>query len=446
MLSLALLACTPEETSLSQTPAGGPTWHQDVAPIVSASCGGCHTEGAIAGNIPFETYEQAAPYATLMASHVENGIMPPFPADETAECENPWGFMHDPRPSEEEQALLSAWASAGAPEGDPEQASPLVPPEIVSLSPVDQELVPDSDYLVPPLAEQGDTLVCVVLDPGNTETKWLTGVALVADETAVVHHAVVYLDPEGQSEALAGPDGRYECFGGPNFAENILLAGFAPGSPPMQLPEGAGLSVPAGAKIVVQMHYHGTTEARSDRSKLQLAWSDGEPEREAYMGLYGNASSAAQGLDAGPSDPGTPAFFIPADSSDHTERMRFPIETGDSRSYGVFLVANHMHLVGRRMRAWVEHSDGSTSCLLDTPRWDFDWQMSYVYDVAGGASPIVRSGDTLVLECTYDNTLDNPGVVRALGEVGLEDPVDVTLGEETLDEMCIFLGGVVPLE
>jgi hypothetical protein len=41
------------------------------------------------------------------------------------------------------------------------------------------------------------------------------------------------------------------------------------------------------------------------------------------------------------------------------------------------------------------------------------------------------------MKCTYDNTLGNPKVVQALKEQGLSQPKDVSLGETTLDEMCL---------
>ena len=56
---------------------------------------------------------------------------------------------------------------------------------------------------------------------------------------------------------------------------------------------------------------------------------------------------------------------------------------------------------------------------------------------------MVGDGDTISVHCTYDNTLDNPYVQRGLAEQGLTAPVDVYLGEETLDEMCLGIFHVV---
>ncbi|MBL8973116.1 MAG: hypothetical protein JNK56_21200, partial [Myxococcales bacterium] len=51
-------------------------------------------------------------------------------------------------------------------------------------------------------------------------------------------------------------------------------------------------------------------------------------------------------------------------------------------------------------------------------------------------------GDTVKVRCTYDNTLGNPGVQEMLAEIGAKDPVDVVLGEGTLNEMCVTGLGV----
>ena len=52
------------------------------------------------------------------------------------------------------------------------------------------------------------------------------------------------------------------------------------------------------------------------------------------------------------------------------------------------------------------------------------------------------TGDVVVLDCTYDNTMNNQNLVEALADSGLDAPIDVFLGEETLDEMCLAAFGV----
>ena len=46
------------------------------------------------------------------------------------------------------------------------------------------------------------------------------------------------------------------------------------------------------------------------------------------------------------------------------------------------------------------------------------------------------------MTCQYDNTTDNPKVREALTEQGLSEPVDIYLGESTLDEMCLAVAAI----
>ena len=90
---------------------------------------------------------------------------------------------------------------------------------------------------------------------------------------------------------------------------------------------------------------------------------------------------------------------------------------------------------------------GDDQCLVHTPAWDFNWQRGYFFDGPVEDMPKLRLGDTLTMRCTYDNSLSNPYVREALDEQGLEEPIDVTLGEESLDEMCLGIFGLaVPKE
>jgi hypothetical protein len=82
-------------------------------------------------------------------------------------------------------------------------------------------------------------------------------------------------------------------------------------------------------------------------------------------------------------------------------------------------------------------------CLVNVKDWDFDWQRTYSYDAALEDAPTVSNGDTITLKCDYDNTLANPFVQRMLTEEGLANPIDVSLGEETTDEMCVAILGLV---
>ena len=425
-----------------------PSYYQQIAPILSVNCGSCHREGGMNSYILFDDPDFSQSISRSIAAAVEEGSMPPFYAEESAQCENRWGWKHDPRLSLEELDLISRWAAAGGPIGDPDTAAPVPAPPSFDLADVDLTLYPENPWTTVPFGEISDQFVCFSLDPQLEADQWLEAFQVVPDELAVVHHVLVGIDRSGESAELAGSDGTYDCFGG--FGVDAqFIGGWVPGSSPIEFPDYSALRVSAESRLVLQMHYHMAAEAHTDATGLSLRWAEGTPVREAYLSLLGNAPQRfidGSGLQPGPNDNGSPRFFVPAGATDHTETMYFEMPDMPRNALN-FMVANHMHYIGTDMRMWIERGPQSpttdSACLLHTPSWDFDWQQFYFYDASSGQAPAIYPGDKLWLECRFNNSLDNPGVLRALQEAGLEQPQDIYLGDGSLSEMCIGVTGQV---
>lgn len=431
MLLQLLAACGTDPSGTT----GDVTWYQDVAPIVAGHCETCHTDGNIA---PFalDTPESAQAMAGLMAVTVADGRMPPWLATETPDCAPPHPWTDDMRLSQADIDTIVAWADAGAPLGDPETAAELPEPKPLGIAAPDEVIPFPSAFTVD---GDRDLFQCFVLDLPNTEEMWITEVQLEPGNPTVDHHGLLYLasDP-AQTAGLAD---SFSCFNPPSL-KGYLMATWVPGAAPTTTPADVGMVVPVGAKLIVQMHYHPTGTAQEDFSTVELKWSGTRPTYAAAQALVGNnwrQESDGSGLQPGPDDRGQPEFYIPAGAKDHTETML--IEQSIPYDFPVFSVGTHMHYVGTGMRIEVEHQTGETECLIETPRWDFNWQRVYRYDAPIGDLPHVYQGDTIKLTCDYDNTLDNPFVADALAQDGKSDPVDVALGEETTDEMCLGLFG-----
>lgn len=447
--ALALAACGDGASTgkgTDDTAVAGPTWHQDVAPIVAARCGACHGPEGIS---PLDLTDPAVatPLASAIVDAVDSGRMPPWLAQDTDECAplRPW--KDDLRLSDAEKATLRDWAAAGAPLGDPARAAALPTPPSVEIDAPSVELPFPDFYKV---EGERDDFVCFVLDPGNTETRWVKGIQLLPGDERVAHHALIMQDIGADTEGMHDGSGMFPCFNTPNV-NGFLMGTWTPGAVPTRMPEGVGMPLFPGARLVVQMHYHPIPgEPAFDQSTVQIEWTDEAPTYEAIEQLIGNDSRQngdGSGLQPGPNDPPSgPAFLIPAGAQGHTEeivfRQDFPIDLP------VFAVGTHMHYVGTDMRIAVERGtpdagEPKDECLIQTPAWDFNWQRIYAYDVPVADLPVIGQGDVLRLTCTYDNSLDNPFVRDALAEQGLDAPQDVRLGEETLDEMCLGLFGVV---
>lgn len=432
-----IMAGCPEETAPASV-----DWHRHAAPIVLGSCAGCHTEGGVA---PFalDSYETAAPVARWIADTAEARTMPPWGLVTGDACDQERPFHADPSLTDFEVDTLRVWADEGAALGDPSLAAPIPEPSSFSMVDATRRLLPDGSYMV---QGDGDDFRCVIYDPELTATAWITGIEIVPDATEVVHHAVVWLDPTGASQALADNDGGYPCFGSSGVPNSKFIGGWVPSSGAVEYPENSGLEAPPGSLIVVQYHYFGNGTDTPDRSAMDLRWTDSEPQRRIAMSLEGNAGTEEEGLQPGEDDAGSPEFRIPAGKARHTEVIRWPVPEG-TPEVGLFLVAPHMHLAGVEMKVRIERAptgqEQDDECLVHATRYDFNWQRLYRYDVPLEENPLVEGGDVIVLECIYDNSLDNPKIREALASAGLDAPVDIGLGDGSLDEMCIAALGVV---
>lgn len=436
-------ACGTDVRDVPDEPERVATWYGGIQPLLVEHCAGCHTEGG-AGPFPLDDYESAMEQAGRALYAVQNDIMPPWGARDTDECAPALPWLDDLRLSDDDKRLLADWVAADMPLGDPATALPVPPAASLELADAATTKAFTQPFTVP--SQPTDVFECFVLDPGVTSDAWITGVQVNPDNRRIAHHALVFLDNSGASEALA-TDGHFPCFSNPDIDVN-LIAAWAPGSVPTTMPEDVGMPIKAGARIVVQMHYHPSTTDQIDRSSVSLSLTSTQPTYEAMLALLGNFddfdAQNKTGLLPGMNDPGAPEFLIPPNVKDHVETMvykhEYPI------AVPVFAVGAHMHYVGTDMK--IERTFGNTTaddreCLMQTPKWDFNWQRTYRYDAAIDDLPTIRPGDELIMRCTYDNTMGNPFVADALAERGLEAPIPVRLGEQTLDEMCLGVLGVL---
>jgi hypothetical protein len=461
LVLLSALGCTGED----QGDPSAPTWHQDVAPLVIERCSGCHEEGGI-GPFPLQTYEQARDFAPAMLASVEAGSMPPFLAQETEECQPRLPWKHDLRLSAEDKEMLRAWVDGGTPEGDPATAAPLQPPGVVQLERADVVLA-----LPEPIEVEGtrDIHTCLVLDPGLAEDSYVIGRLITSGNEKVLHHVVSYmvepgLDEDGTPQTKAdveaairaergvGIGERFDCFGGLGLSTvaTEILDAWAPGGLPNLAPPGSGQPLSKDALVILDIHYHPTgegVEVDTDTA-LSLMLTQERPDLISQTILLGNFPGHFEsefGTAELLQQPGEsePAFFIPAGEPAHVEEMTWQWVLAPGFDLSIYGMGTHMHYVGRDMVVSLEPAGGEPECLIQTPAWDFNWQRGYLYDAEMADLPAMRHGDVLRMRCVYDNTMANPFLQRALGEQGLDAPVDVTLGEDTLDEMCLAALSIV---
>jgi hypothetical protein len=357
---------------------------------------------------PLLSYQDAARRARLLAKVTERRVMPPWKAQP-----GHGEFANERRLTGEEIARIGAWASTGAQEGDPKDKPPLPRfPDGWQAGTPDQVLTIGGSSTVP--ADGPDLYRCFVVPTMLERDRYLAGAEFRPGNRLVVHHAIVFLDTTGRARKLAAgsADSSYACFGGPGFPPTGVIGGWAPGAtPPPPIP-GASRTLPAGADLVVQLHYHPSGKPETDVSRLGLTFS-GPPTRGVSGIIVGNRR-----IDIPPGD----AHYVV------TGAITVP------RDVDVVGIAPHAHYLCKDMKVDARLPDGSVRPLIWIADWDFDWQGQYVYQ-----TPIhLPAGTRIELTYTYDNSDANPRNPSS-------PPVRVRRGEQTTDEMALaFLKVVLP--
>ena len=429
-----------ESTGATTGDPAAVTWHQDIRPIVAGSCWACHNDQAGVA-FALTDYAVAKNWASAMLAKIDGTeapsfFMPPWGARETATCAPVRPWRGDPRLSAAERDLFAAWVDLGAPEGDPAAPAPLPPwePEVLQGDLVTTH--PIAGYALS-AGDKSDHYACFSLDPGLAQPRWITGLQVLPDNDAIVHHVVLFGDPTGASAALAEGTGSYPCFGGSGVPDSDVLYAWAPGGNPLELPDNSGMPVAPGQRIVMQVHYHPTGKDEVDKTALALRWTDVQPQRTALMAVLGGVSPSQ----ANASEWDDPPFLVPAGAQGHVETWREVIDLPLGVDVRIWSIFPHMHLAGTNIEVQLGHQ-GQDACLAAIPRWDFNWQRTYVYDAAYADMPRVYGGDTLTIRCTYDNSTQNPLLARALEQEG-KAPSDLNVGEDTFDEMCTAIIGIL---
>ena len=444
-LGLGLAACSSDgESDEPAKPVARATWHQDVAPIIAKRCTTCHQAGGIA---PFALtdYEAAVENSHRMMHEIERGAMPPFDAREDADCTPRFGWVDDPRLTSVEKATLRTWIEDGHALGT---VAEMPAPPSTELSNISKTVAPATPFVT---SGTRDQFICFVLDPGATKLEWLTGLQVRPQNHRVVHHAnITELLPTNLFHdsivAQRGIGKPWDCSNEQQPGDFVVHV-WTPGNQPMQTSGKIAVPIVANAKLVMQIHYHPVALVNEpDTTAIDLRYSTTWPERMYFVTAFGNEVGAPNLLPGEGDIGGTPRFLIPAMAPDHDEHMRITLPPGVAADTRLFSANPHMHLIGTHISATIERpaargTDPKTECLANGA-WNFDWQRTYQYDAPLDKLPTIASGDVIDVKCKWNNSFSNPFVQRMLDDAGLVAPIDVALGEQTTNEMCLEIFGL----
>jgi peroxiredoxin len=370
------------------------TFCGEISRILNRHCVECHRAGEI-GPFALQDYDEVVGWGDMMLEVIDQGRMPPWHA---SAAHGKFANAREMPASDVEK--LRSWVAQGMPYGDAGQLPE--PPERVRgwqlpEAPQAEFAMSDEPFEVP--ADGTVEYQYFVVDPHFSEDRWVRAVQVVPGNAAVVHHAIAFIRP---------PDGA-------SFRDIGLLAAYVPGQRVMDLPPGYAQRIPAGSRIVFQMHYTPTGIVEHDLSRIGMVFTDrSEVTHEVYT---------VGGIQQD--------FEIPPSASAHEVRG----SVGRYPAAGTLLsVSPHMHLRGKSFQLIAERAAGEET-LLDVPHYDFNWQHNYQWLAPIDLSQVRQ----LRFVATFDNSAANP--------TNPNPHEYVTWGDQTWQEMAVaFLAVARPIE
>jgi len=422
-------------------------FNKDVAPIFNRSCVKCHRPGE-ASPMSLLTYQMARPWAKSIREKVLTRQMPPWHADPR------YGeFANDCRLTQSEINTIVAWADGGAKEGDPKDLPSA--PEFVegwNIGRPDLVLTMPQEYSLD--ATGPDEYQNFEIPTGFTEDRYVQAAEARPGNRKIVHHIVAFIQPPpqpGQIQLgpaalakllpLAGKEMIYYRDGflmrvkadAPVYNDGcalpnggggawrdtsrcdpfpMMLSSFAPGKCSDVWPPGMAKKIPAGSKLVLQIHYSkvaGTVER--DRSSLGLIFAKEPPDKLITTQAIYNSY-----------------LRIPPGAEHHRVTACWTAQD----DIHIYSLMPHMHFRGKAMEIMADYPEGRSEVLLNVPSYSFSWQTNYILKRPLAAP----KGAVFVVTGEFDNSAKN--------KYNPDSEQAVRWGEPTYDEMLVgFIGYTV---
>ncbi len=437
-MTLSLLFATVGLISLTFAASGSAnsptkrevTFSKDVAPILFKNCVECHRANE-AAPMSLMSYKEARPWAKSIKEKVITREMPPWHADPH------FGeFSNDRRLSQKDVDTIAAWVDGGAKEGDQKDLPPqpvftdgwaIGKPDVVLQMP--QEFTLDASgpdeyryFEIPTNFKEDRYVQMVEARPGNRKiVHHFTAQIRLAPRTATLKQFMSQKSifrMEGlltrmKEGAPVYDDGCALGNGGRGLTLDTneelpsyeRLANFAPGRNPWILEPGTVKVIPAGAKIVLEMHYtKATGKVEKDRSMVGLIFAKEPPDKHLFT--HGIANMY---------------FSIPPGAENHRVTACWTTK----EDIHLQSMMPHMHLRGKAMEYKAFYPDGRSEVLLNVPNYSFSWQTVYCLKKPAA----LPKGTKIVVTAYFDNSAknkNNPDPTKA-----------VRYGDPTYDDMVI---------
>ncbi len=361
---------------------------ENVAPIFVEQCQSCHREGGIAP-WAMTDYRMLQAFAPAIKEAVTTLQMPPGQIDRKYADR----IINHRTLSHTEMETIVEWINAGSQVPFEVSRGEIRDPLLETVYSTSEWVhgKPDMIIEVPPqeipaVGSLGPNAIpyrYTSVDLGLTEDRWLRGSEFLPSEPTVMHHMLNTVSIPGERNMnLLGTSGEGQ--GNMNFAQ---ISAYVPGGTPDYYDENTGGLLRAGSIVNLQLHYTPDGKARTDKARIGLYFhNEGTVPEERMAGdcacIFPNNWTTIPPYD--PNFIQTAEVVLKNDVMLHT-----------------FLP--HMHFRGKSMKATAFYPDGEVEELIDIPRYEYAWQLSYTWR----EPKFLPEGTRLFVEGAFDNSAEN---------------------------------------
>ena len=361
------------------------TFSRDIAPILQRSCQNCHNPLGVAP-MSLVTYQDARRFSRRIKERTairdRAGAMPPWYVEKNIGIQE---YKQDTSLSDEELAMIAAWADNGAPEGDPRDLPPA------------REFDDSGDWTIRP-----DLVVSSeeILVRGSDADWWgeIESIPLGLEEDRYVAAVQVREVNDVKSNQEAGREtvgGRYIVHHMiwrtevPDDRESTSWPVHEVGRNPDLFDPDAGRLLKAGSEVASEsIHLH--SNGRDTRARLEIAF---QLHPTGYEPKYeGGITSLANGSDI--------------DIEANQAGQRLDAYRVTTRHTKIISFEPHLHAPGERM--CLEAIWGFKAETLSCVGYDHNWVRTYVF--ANDYQPLLPKGTILHITGYMNNTATNQNI------------------------------------
>ena len=358
---------------------------ENVAPIFVEQCQSCHREGGIAP-WAMTDYRMLQAFAPAIKEAVTTLQMPPGQIDRKYADR----IINHRTLSHTEMETIVEWINAGSQVPFEVSRGEIRDPLLETVYSTSEWVHGEPDMIIEVPAQEipaGPSAIpyrYVGVDLGLTEDRWLRGSEFLPSEPTVMHHMLNSVSVPGERNGnILGTQG-----GGQEEMNYASISAYVPGGDPEFYDANTGGLLRAGSTVNLQLHYTPDGVARTDKARIGLYFHDeGVVPQERMAGdcacIFPNNWT--------PIPPFDPNFVQTAEITLKNDIM-------------LHTFLPHMHFRGKSMKAKAIYADGTEEELIDIPKYDYAWQLSYTWR----EPKFIPAGTRLFVEGAFDNSADNP--------------------------------------